>query len=1038
MCASVPSRLRLHWEVGWMDREAGWPVRLAAAVFVACLPLLALSAPLAATETSWVSRTLDPPIRLEGVRGIAESASGMLWFASWGGGLFSYDGLQFRRHGVEDGLPTVYLRDLHFDGEGGLWIASGKGVIRMRGGRFETFDPKDGFPIENVYAIAEDDRGRIFVAGEGGAVVIDRGRTPLLIPNPPGVADQNKVFCLHYDPLLQVLWQGWDNGLLVPIDLESLTPHESSPIEDFSAGRAVKSILRDMEGCLWVGLDYDLLRQDETGEWLSMRPDSAGDRWGVDVLVAGRENEIFMGSPAGVFLFKEGVWRQFDPHYIPQSRGIRTLHHSGTGSLWVGTEGRVTVLHRSPFHPFRSPDPFEHRLTTTLADRKGRLWVGGEYLAFRQGEEWTEVYRSSEGLVEHVTDLMETEDGRILSLWSNRGILEWREGAWGWLPPPPIEPQKLWTFLEALDGSVLVGTDRDGMIRWDGERWSLFSEICPEGSVDEFRHGRVYALLEAPDGDLLMGSEGGLHRLREGRLERIHGPMDGTEYKVHILVQPPGGHPLAGIAELGIFELQGDELVPVQTWEQGFDTNLITAIEPGPDGRLWVGTQAEGLYFRLDGGWFHLGLDSGLIPCTVESITVNSEGKVCFATDHQGVVEILPDKDPPRTRIDNLTHRVVQGEPVILTAEGNDRFERTASTDLRFSYRIDGGPWSPPTVEQPIFIASDQPGTHSLEVASIDLDGNRDPSPARENFVVVHPWQHHPVTLLLAAALGVNLILVLTFLIQRSRRLNRSLEEKREQQAQLEEEVRRRTRDLEELNASREKLITNVSHDFRTPLTNLIGYTKMLSSSAAPHLSPDHREFLDVIGNNASRMKRLIENVAQSLDRKDPRERFPLQPIDLREIAFDAVKSHALTARDQGIDIVLVCAETPVEIEGSDILIARLLDNLLSNAIKFSNPGGKIRMRIEEREDRVRLAVEDEGIGIHSHDLPVIFERFRQVHHGLKDHVGGLGIGLSICKEIADYHGAEIEVESSIEVGSVFTVSFPAYRPVVKEEDRIL
>lgn len=1021
-----------------MDREAGWPIRLAAAVFSVFLPLAPLSAPAMSTETSWVSRTLDPPIRLEGVRGIAESASGMLWFASWGGGLFSYDGLQFRRYGVEDGLPTVYLRDLLFDGEGGLWIASGKGLIRMRGGRFETFDPKNGFPIENVYALAEDDRGRIFIGGEGGAVVIDRRGTPSLIPNPPGVPKSAKVSSFHFDPHLQVLWQGWDHGLLVPFDLETLEPHKTVPIEDMSANRAVKSLLRDVKNRLWVGTDYELFLQEAPGRLQSLRPDSVTGRWGADVLVNGRENEIFVGSPAGVFLFKEGVWRHFDPHYIPQSRGVRILHHTTKGSLWVGTEGRVTVLHRSPFRPLRFPYPFEHRLTRTLVDRADRLWVGGEYLAFQRGEEWTEVYRSSEGLVENVTSLMETEDGRILSLWSNRGILEWREGAWGWLPPPPIEPQKLWTFLEASDGSILVGTDRDGLIRWDGEKWSDFREVCPDADPDEIRFGRIYSLLEVSGGDLLLGSEGGLHRLREGRLERIHGPMDGTEYKVHILVQPPGGHPIAGIAELGIFELQGDELVPVQTWEQGFDTNLITAIEPGPDGRLWVGTQAEGLYFRMDGGWFHLGLDSGLLPCLVESITVDPEGKVYFATDQQGVVEILPDRDPPSTRIESLTHQVVQGEEVIVTAEGNDRFERTASTDLRFSYRIDGGSWSPPTVDQPILIPSIPPGLHTLEVASIDLDGNRDPSPAREDFVVVHQWQRHPVTLLLAAALGVNLILVLAFLVQRSRRLYRSLEEKREQQAQLEEEVRRRTKDLEELNASRERLITNVSHDFRTPLTNLIGYTKMLSSTAAPHLSSDHREFLDVIGNNAARMKRLIENVAQSLDKKDPRERFPLQPVDLREIAFDAVKSHALTARDQGIDIVLVCAETPVEIEGSDILIGRLLDNLLSNAIKFSNPGGKVRVKIEEREDRVRLAVEDEGIGIHSHDLPVIFERFRQVHGGLKDHVGGLGIGLSICREIADYHGAEIEVESSIEVGSVFTVSFAAYRPAVKEEDRIL
>ncbi|MCA9432412.1 MAG: HAMP domain-containing histidine kinase, partial [Candidatus Omnitrophica bacterium] len=222
-------------------------------------------------------------------------------------------------------------------------------------------------------------------------------------------------------------------------------------------------------------------------------------------------------------------------------------------------------------------------------------------------------------------------------------------------------------------------------------------------------------------------------------------------------------------------------------------------------------------------------------------------------------------------------------------------------------------------------------------------------------------------------------------------------------------------------------------HDFRTPLTNLIGYAQMLGSDPRGNLDENQREFVDIIQNNARRMKRLIENVAQSLQGEDPLEKYPKVPVDLREIAFDTLKSHALSAQDQRIELELVCSEERVEVIGSDVLIGRLLDNLLSNAIKFSNPDSEVQIRITQEKERTELAVIDEGIGIHSQDLPRIFDRFSQLHHGLKDHVGGLGIGLSICKEIADYHNAEILVDSTIDSGSTFTVVWNEEKPEEEE-----
>ncbi|MCA9410264.1 MAG: HAMP domain-containing histidine kinase, partial [Candidatus Omnitrophica bacterium] len=224
----------------------------------------------------------------------------------------------------------------------------------------------------------------------------------------------------------------------------------------------------------------------------------------------------------------------------------------------------------------------------------------------------------------------------------------------------------------------------------------------------------------------------------------------------------------------------------------------------------------------------------------------------------------------------------------------------------------------------------------------------------------------------------------------------------------------------------KEKLITNVSHDFRTPLTNLIGYTQLLESQRFGDLTSRQLEIVYVIQNNARRMKHLIENVAQFVRGKKNYPHYQKERIDLKEVVISAFRDHALSASSQDLEFDIICRDEDYIVEGNENLISRLLDNLLSNAVKFTNPGGRVALRIEKGDKEVILSVEDTGIGIEEGDLPKIFERFMQAHRGERDHLGGLGIGLSICKEIADFHEARIEVDSTPGKGSTFRVIWRA------------
>jgi signal transduction histidine kinase len=255
------------------------------------------------------------------------------------------------------------------------------------------------------------------------------------------------------------------------------------------------------------------------------------------------------------------------------------------------------------------------------------------------------------------------------------------------------------------------------------------------------------------------------------------------------------------------------------------------------------------------------------------------------------------------------------------------------------------------------------------------------------------------------------------------------LKETHDYQVLLEEEVQKRTRELKESNSFKEKLIGNVSHDFRTPLTSLIGYSELLATEKHGPLTGEQREFLEIIRSNAERMQEIVRNTAQWMAAEGKPPDPTMETLDLLKIAFQSVQSHNVRAHDLGVNLELRCEGEDFWILGSEILIGSLVDNLISNAVKYTNPGGRVTVRLAANETDVRLRVEDTGIGIREEDLPRIFDRFFQADHGTREYAGGLGIGLSICKEIADLHEADIQVESKEGEGTAFEVTFPDRKP---------
>ena len=214
----------------------------------------------------------------------------------------------------------------------------------------------------------------------------------------------------------------------------------------------------------------------------------------------------------------------------------------------------------------------------------------------------------------------------------------------------------------------------------------------------------------------------------------------------------------------------------------------------------------------------------------------------------------------------------------------------------------------------------------------------------------------------------------------------------------------------------RQEFTANVSHELKTPLTSISGYAELIESGMAQ--GEDSVKFAGKIRKESDRMLALISDILR-LSELDSIGDTPLDDdVDLKAVAEDCKDRLSQQAEKRGIRIT-VSGESIV-IKGSRTELGELVYNLVDNAIKYNRENGNIEIVTADK----KLTVTDTGLGIPQESIPRIFERFYRIDKSRSRAKGGTGLGLSIVRHIAEHHGAEIDVESTVGVGTSITVKF--------------
>ena len=225
---------------------------------------------------------------------------------------------------------------------------------------------------------------------------------------------------------------------------------------------------------------------------------------------------------------------------------------------------------------------------------------------------------------------------------------------------------------------------------------------------------------------------------------------------------------------------------------------------------------------------------------------------------------------------------------------------------------------------------------------------------------------------------------------------------------------------LKELDKAKSDFVTMVSHDLRSPLTSIVGFTELLP--AAGPLNEKQQEFVQYAIEATKSMRRLIDDLLD-LAKIESGLIAAHVPCDMNQIANEVVADSQGIAVSQEIELSLASTAESASVMGDPSHLGRALANLVGNALKFTPAGGQVRVGLRSSEDTLFVAVADTGRGIPERDLPHIFEKFYRVekHRGTE----GSGLGLAMVKSIIRAHRGTVSVRSQEDKGSTFTIALP-------------
>ena len=985
-----------------------------------------------------------PALQNDWVKVLLEDRSGALWIGTGGGGLARRGrGGGWTHYTTEDGLAGDVVRALYEDREGVLWIGTiGGGLSLFDGSTFTTYTTRDDLPSDKVVAIDGDSSGAVWVATTDGLARFEDSKLVARYTQDKGLP-ASRLNALEVSASGDV-WLGTEQGLLLLRD-STFAFHRP---EKGPCGSPIEALLEDQSGSLWIGTrDEGLCRFRDDAFDVFTEEDGLTHAM-VRALYEDREGNLWIGTESG------GLNRLTDSKFAAyttkqglSSNVVYSVYEDQEGAIWLGTEGGgLNRIQDDEVTVFTTEDGLSSDIVLALGeDNQGRLWVGtfDGGLCRREGGTFT-CFDAEDGLGSNfVSAVIEDRQGNMWAA-TDGGLSRFQRGKFTTLTTEDGLPSdNIVTLLEDVQGHLWIGTWSGGVSRMDQD--GHFTNYAKEAGLSS---DNVTVLHEDQQKRLWVGTHsGGLCLLQEDRFACVT-ERDGLHHNdVLQIVEDDEGYLWLGS-------------------NQGLSRLRLASVEAYLEGRLDRLTPA--LYNRKD-GLETQEMNGGTQPSALRS----RDGGLWFATMHGAAfttpAHLRPNPVPPPV---NLVSFAVDGEPLPLDGEphapaGSRRFvfqftapSFVAPEQVRFRYKLEGydDDWTDVQNQRTEHYTNLPPGAYRFRVMASNNDGVWAEQEASVPFEVAALFYQ---TFWFRALCGIGLLLAATGIIRlRVRHLEAREQHLKQRVEEQTEKLRAQKRELELLNGNlhdevqrqldlimeersryenelilakdeaeasarfKTTILDNISHEIRTPITAIVGYSEILSAEVGENL----QEFAGYVLQNGTRLRETVDSILNFSQLEADKMPLHSEVVDLNATAAALADQFQEAAAAKGLTLRYRGSAAPVAAKLDSSALQRILENLISNAIKFTQEG-EVTVEVSKKSRSTCISVRDTGIGISEAFLPDLFEAFKQESDGLSRTHEGSGLGLAISRRLAESMGGTIKVETRKGEGSTFTACFPAAIP---------